>query len=303
MKYLEENFEGDELITRRQQIERGLKMGRDEIIKMTKRYLLKPPVVLLMLAYRKRGSPFLRATLSVLHENSARVPGVTLINDVGDDWGHYIYNVASERPPNEKVWYNLFTQSEENINNLIHFWRQFCLNWAVLTDDLQRLSKVVPFLDDDDSNDTVSPLTIFQGEYPILFECLYAVVGTMMPNSRLCAWDDETWSQIKRTTKQYASNIAYSMAEERRMLDEGSGKTREEKKKANKHQKTKAQQEMLSRQLIEKSAEYAEQVSLELGDDDNIPTVTQVKAVMGRRKQDKENLEKQIAAEDEKSSH
>ena len=142
MAYLESNFEGNELVTRRKQVERGLRMGRDEIVKMTKRYLLKPPLVILMLTNRKRGSAFLRATLSVLHENSNRAPGVELINDAGRDWGMYIHISAAERPEDEKLWYNLLTQSESNIDDLLHFWQQFCLNWPVLTRDLQRLSKV-----------------------------------------------------------------------------------------------------------------------------------------------------------------
>jgi hypothetical protein len=95
--------------------------------------------------------------------------------------------------------------------------------------------------------------------------------------------------------------MAYIMAEERRMLSDGSIGNREEKKKAHKHQRTKAQQEMLCQQLVEKSAEYAERVSLEIDDDDNIPSVKRVAAI-GRRKQDKDNLSKQIAAEDAKSS-
>ena len=86
MNYLENNFQGEELETRRQQITRGLKMGRDEILKMNKRYLLKPPLLLLMLTNRKRGAPFLRAVLSVLNEYSGRLPdGVTMINYPGDD--------------------------------------------------------------------------------------------------------------------------------------------------------------------------------------------------------------------------
>ena len=57
---------------------------------------------------------------------------------------------------------------------------------------------------------------------------------------------------------------------------------------------------MLCHQLIDGSAEYAERVSLELNEQE-IPTVTEVKLI-GRRKQDKENLEKQIINEDAKAS-
>ena len=55
MKYLDENFEGEEKETHCIQIERSLKMGRDEIVKMTKRYLLKAPIVILVLINRKQG--------------------------------------------------------------------------------------------------------------------------------------------------------------------------------------------------------------------------------------------------------
>ena len=187
MNYLENNFQGEELETRRQQITRGLKMGRDEILKMNKRYLLKPPLLLLMLTNRKRGAPFLRAVLSVLNEYSGRLPdGVTMINDPGDDWGRYIYTNNNDRHEDEKLWYNLLTQSDANINDLIHFWRQFYLNWPVLTGDLQRLSKVGVAVASNANVNSVSSIVDFQANYPILFECLYAVFGDMMSNSRLC---------------------------------------------------------------------------------------------------------------------
>ena len=94
---------------------RGLKAGRDELVKVTKRYLLRAPIILLVLCNRKRGAPFLRAVLSVLHEyakkrdeNEALDPldyvfihNADIINapnaatDTGDDsdpsWGNYIY--------------------------------------------------------------------------------------------------------------------------------------------------------------------------------------------------------------------
>ena len=117
-------------------------MGRDEIVRMTKRYLLKPSLVSLMLTNRKRGLAFLKAILSVLHENSNRAPGVEVINDADRDWGMYIHISTADRPEGKKLWYNLLTQSESNIEDLLHFWQQFCLNWPVLTKDLQRLSKV-----------------------------------------------------------------------------------------------------------------------------------------------------------------
>ena len=90
--------------------------------------------------------------------------------------------------------------------------------------------------------------------------------------------------------RQYASQTDYGMREARRLVGDGYGKSRDEQKKARKHQKTKPQQEMLCHQLIDGSAEYAAKVSLELNEQE-IPTVTEVKLI-GWRKQDKENLEK-----------
>ena len=127
MAYLNENFEGDELVMRQTQIQRGLKAGREELIKITKRYLLRPPILLLVLCNRKRGAPFLRAVLSVLHENAERVEDVMLINDadteddIDANWGKYKYADSRDRPEDEKPWYDLITKSDENINDLFHF--------------------------------------------------------------------------------------------------------------------------------------------------------------------------------------
>ena len=308
MEYLENNFEGDELGTRRKQIERGLKMGRDEIVKMTKRYLFKPPLVIIMLTNRKRGPAFLRAALSVLHENSNRVPGVELINDAGGDWGLYIHTNCDDRPEDEKLWYNLLTQSETNINDLIHFWRQFCLNWPILTGDLQRLSKTTAPTDTQPPDKYVSSLVQFENKHPVLFECLYAVFGAMMSNSRLC---EQIHGMMRHGLnpnigmdeadhhRQYSSSTNFDMNEARRRIGDASGNAREVQKKAVKHSRTKPQKVMLCEQVLHRAIGYGEQVSLEL-DADEIPTVTHVK-LDGRRKQDRENLYERIAGEDAKA--
>ena len=142
MSYLENNFVGEERKTRRKQVLRGLKMDRKEIMKMTKIYLLKPPIVLLVLSNRKHGAPFLQAILSIPRDNLGRVPdNVALVNDPGNKWDHYIHTNANEQPPDKKRCYELLTQREKNVEDLILFWRQFCLNWPILTADLQRLRK------------------------------------------------------------------------------------------------------------------------------------------------------------------
>jgi len=66
---------------REQQFNRGMQAGRDEFVKISKRYLLQSPVILLVLYNRKRGGPFLQAVLYILHKQSQRAPDVTLIND------------------------------------------------------------------------------------------------------------------------------------------------------------------------------------------------------------------------------
>ncbi len=66
MKYLEENFEGEEKEFPWRQIMRGLEAGRKELLKMTTKYLFRAPLMFLLLTHRKNGIPFLRALLSVL---------------------------------------------------------------------------------------------------------------------------------------------------------------------------------------------------------------------------------------------
>ena len=82
MTYLRDNFSGEDYIMREQQFNRGMQAGRDEFVKISKRYLLQSPVILLVLYNRKRGGPFLQAVLYILREQSQRAPDVTLINDL-----------------------------------------------------------------------------------------------------------------------------------------------------------------------------------------------------------------------------
>ena len=49
MKYLCKNFTGEEYSFCKKQILRGLKKGRDELIKMTTQHLLKAPIILLLI--------------------------------------------------------------------------------------------------------------------------------------------------------------------------------------------------------------------------------------------------------------
>ena len=93
----------------------GLRMGRDKAIEITKRYLLKPHILLLMLTNQKRGAPFLQAVLSVLNNYySDRVANdVALVNDAEGDWSRYIYDDKADRPQDKNEWYNILTKSEK----------------------------------------------------------------------------------------------------------------------------------------------------------------------------------------------
>ena len=71
------------------------------------------------------------------------------------------------------------------MNVLVHLWRQFGLNWPVVTADLQHLSKVSTFTNDV-ANKFVSSGMVFEKIFPLLFESLYSLFGEIMSNSRLC---------------------------------------------------------------------------------------------------------------------
>jgi hypothetical protein len=164
MAYLDEHFEGEEHQQRLELINRGLRWGREELLSITRRYLLRPPLLLLLLCDRTQGPSFLCAVLSVLHENP--VENVKLFHDESSGkWGKYIYENPSERPEEEQVFYDLLTENDGIISDLIHFWRQFCLNWSNLTDDLQRLSQTIP---DSNGGDKGAPLLIFKTNHPVL---------------------------------------------------------------------------------------------------------------------------------------
>ena len=200
---------------------------------------MKPPVLLLLLTNRKRGPDFLRAVLSVLHDNSLMASDVTLIRDTGDDYGTYIYDNRNDRPPDEQKWYDLLTHKDETIKDLIHFWQQFCLNWPCLADDLQKLSMTYPDPDHEPEEGTIY-IVSFARDYPILFECLYAVFGAMMSNSRLA---EQVHGMMRHGLRfqygmdqadhhrQFASHQDYIQREERRSISNTSGEVRSKKKR------------------------------------------------------------------------
>ena len=82
-------------------------------------------------------------------------------------------------PAEETRYYNILKDERDDV---VHWWRQFCLNWECLVSDLQRLSKA--YVTNSGSDNTY--LVTFRRDFPILFECIDAVFGLMMSNSRLC---------------------------------------------------------------------------------------------------------------------
>ena len=155
------------------QIIRGLNKGRDELIKMSTKYLLQAPIVFLCLCHHQMGPSLLRAMLTVLHENPIDEDVDCLIHDADSQkWGVYKYDSDNTvRPPSEKKWYDILSKQPKDV---VHWWRQFGLNKECLIDDLQRLSSQI--------NVTPSsgpPLKRFQSKYPILFECLHSVFGPL----------------------------------------------------------------------------------------------------------------------------
>ena len=123
MKFLEDNFDREEHVFRRGQIMRGLKNGRDELIKMTTQYLLRPPLLFLLLCNRNRGAPFLRALLSILHKHPVDdLLSIFLINEPdSSDCGKYVHNNHNECPSDERQWYELMSSHREDV---VHWWCQ-----------------------------------------------------------------------------------------------------------------------------------------------------------------------------------
>jgi hypothetical protein len=69
MDYLQKQFTGDEFNFQRWHILRGLRKGRDELLKMTSRHYIRAPIILILIMQHDHGAPFLRAVLSVLYAN------------------------------------------------------------------------------------------------------------------------------------------------------------------------------------------------------------------------------------------
>ena len=140
MQFLRDNFEGDDYQFRKSQIERGLKKGQEEMMKMTTRYLLQAPIIFLLMTHSKYGPPFARAVLSVLHMNPLDDDDADILihEPDSDNWGRYKYSDLSECPVEERKWYDLLINHSDDV---VHWWRQFGLNRECVKSDLQKLSR------------------------------------------------------------------------------------------------------------------------------------------------------------------
>lgn len=300
IKYLDDNFHGTDNNKRKEQILRGLKGGRDELIKMS-HVLLEGAVSFLILCDREHGPPFLRALLSVLSRQAVpdgiEVPAIK--NPDSEQWGRYVYDDPNQRPENEKKWYGMLMKSPEET---VHWWYQLCLNWDVLEDDLQRLSKEQGIRDAMNG----APILAFKSMYPILFECLHATFGMMMSNSRLCeqihgmmrhGLRDGTGMDEADAQRSYATSTDYNMKEERRRMSlrtNGNGK----KMKPEVHCHTKDQQQLLSQQIACRAPQYEQQAETLI----RSGSVPPIKAIVtsGRRQQDKQHITDKVQKEKQK---
>ena len=149
----------------------------------------------------------------------------------------------------------------QNPAEVAHYWRQFGLNRECCIADLKRLMSA-----------TMTPcrkgLLVFKDDFPVLFECLHAVFGLMMSNSRLC---EQIHGMMRHSLKSsgpgmdqidatlfYATGTDYVMKRESRDLLSGrqEGQPPKKKLKSLDHNKTKPQIVMLSEQLLEGASKW-----------------------------------------------
>ena len=110
------------------------------------------------------GPFFLRAVLFVLYE--AKEPAdVILIHDVNSpNWGTFRYGENNLlMPSKERRYYDILCREADDV---VHWWLQLCLNWPVLTLDLQNLSRI--YVVDEKECAKQSGLILFRQDYPNL---------------------------------------------------------------------------------------------------------------------------------------
>ena len=206
----------------------------------------------------QEGPSFTRALLSVLYEHmvdQGDMIGAILLNDMESvDWGRFKYDDVSARPSDEAMWYNVLICHKDDV---VHWWLQIGLNLECITHDLQRLSKATR------ATPNEAPLLLFLKSYPTLFECLHAVFGLMMSNSRLC---EQVHGMMRQRLRKdigmdqadaqmgYLTRDSYELREKRRNQSstESNEPSAKRRKKARDHNKTLKQVLMIGEQLDEK---------------------------------------------------
>ena len=149
------------------------------MFKMTTRYLMKAPLISLLLTHQEHSPSFLRAVLSILHDNPVADGKHVLIHgEDSNDWDVLSYDNPNDQPPDKQKWYDIVAPQ---VDEVVPFWMQFGLNRECAKANLKCLKYV-----EDCNAPHKSPLLTFKELYPVLFEGLQAVFGLMMSNSRLC---------------------------------------------------------------------------------------------------------------------
>ena len=223
---------------------------------MTSKSLLVVPIIFLLLTHQVHGPSFLHALLAVLHKKQVEDSefDVILVHEAdSSSWGKFVYNDPDDHPADERRWFDLLIA---HTDDAVHFWRQFALNKLCLVSDLQKLSNVTKA-----STAQTAPLLLFKNSYPVLYECLHAVFGLMMSNSRLCeqihgmmrhGLRKGTGQDKSDAQRSYATSIAYEMRQQRRdNVSKLKSDDRPKKRfKSTKHNKTKCQVHMNSEQIL-----------------------------------------------------
>ena len=131
----------------------------------------------------------------------------------------------------------------------------------------------------------------------------------MMSNSRL---DEQIHGMMRHSLRsqvgmdqadhqrQYMAKEEFEMRRQRRTLGDGDNRSKDERKQAKKHNKTKSRLLFMSEQLLERAGTTVKRVKEELLPSE-VPTPSEMKSC-GRRSGDKKNVEEQIAHEDERAS-
>ena len=150
----------------------------------------------------------------------------------------------------------------------------------------------------------------FKHEYLILFDCLHAVFGFMMSNNRLCeqihgmmraSLRSGTGMDEADARRSFASGLGYHLKQERRDLASESLGPPKKKYRPVKDNRPKAQQGMVSKQLLREADKLvSEAKDILLQDNNGIPSSADINLV-GRRSQDKKRLRDQLRIEKAKT--